>query len=54
MDPITLIIIVALVILIVWLVTQVPLNEPTRSIAIGILIVALVAAVLKLLGIWNW
>jgi hypothetical protein len=54
LDPITVIFILALVILLVWIVTKVPMLEPTRSIVIGFVVVGIVAMILKLLGLWTW
>ena len=50
-DPITLIVIVALVVLLVWVVTRGGLQEPARSIIVAVLATALLIVILRLLGI---
>jgi hypothetical protein len=52
MDPVTLIVIVVLVILLVWLITKAGLPEPWRTIVIAVLAIAILFAILRLLGIW--
>lgn len=52
MEPITLLVVVALVILLVYVVTRGGLTEPVRSITIGVLAVALLLVILRLLGLW--
>lgn len=52
LNPITLIIVVALSILLVWLVTRGGIGEPARTIFIAVLAIAILLVVLRLLGIY--
>lgn len=51
MDPITLIAIVILAILLGWIVTRVGMTEPLRTIVIVVLAIAILYALLRLLGL---
>lgn len=50
MTPLTLLAMAVIVILIGWLIFKIGLDEPWRSLILGILVVALLLALLRLLG----